>query len=218
MSRRSSPQARCRGRRGEGRTSGGAMVTGGRRTERMKTGKRRRSRASRNDSVGVEVAGVTADLPVRSSRLRAAGVDGDGARTAAGRAGEAGLIPAISGVPAPTGGGGGRGDRGGAGGGVGASSGGRSHRRARRQQRAAAADRAGARVRVRSGKRGGTRRRESRGGLGLLLSTEKARHGDSGDEVRRQRWRQRARSLQCEEDGDFAKTPLPAFSFLFLIL
>ena len=49
----------------------------------MKTGKRRRSRASRNDSVGVEVAGVTADLPARSSRLRAAGVAGgrdDGVR------------------------------------------------------------------------------------------------------------------------------------------
>ena len=78
-----SPESSRRGRRSEERKSDGAMVLGGRRTERMKTGKWRRSRASRDDSVGVEVEGVTVDLPARSSRPPAAGVAGgrdDGAR------------------------------------------------------------------------------------------------------------------------------------------
>ena len=52
-------------------------MLGGRRTERMETGKWRPSRASRDDSVGVEVEEVTAELPTRSARLRAAGDDGE---------------------------------------------------------------------------------------------------------------------------------------------
>ena len=45
----------------------------------MKTGKRRRSRASRDDSVGVEVEEVTAELLVLSACPEMVGIDGDAA-------------------------------------------------------------------------------------------------------------------------------------------
>ena len=73
----SSPGARWCGRGRPGRTDGDAAVLDGRRTERMKTGQWRRSRAPRDDSVGVEVEEVTAGLPTRSARLRAASNAGD---------------------------------------------------------------------------------------------------------------------------------------------
>ena len=69
-----------------------------------------------------------------------------------------------------------------------------------------------ARVRV-SGERA---EGERRGQRACILSSrgDRGQGGrDSGDEVRRQRGRQRTRSLQRGEDGDFAKTPMPAFFF-----
>ena len=54
-------------------------------------------------------------------------------------------------------------------------------------------------------------------GLGLLLSTEQARHGDSGGAVR---WRRRGEALgrYRDDDGDaFLKTPLAVLSLFYFI-
>ena len=68
------------------------------------------------------------------------------------------------------------------------------------------------------GKRGARVARAAGVHLKLQRGPESKEGRDSGDEVRRQRGRQRTRSIQREEDGDFAKKPLPAFFFSVFFL
>ena len=109
-----------------------AAAGGGARWPRLREGKREREEAH----PGQELTPERMPWTVMAGE---AGVDGDGARTAAGRAGETGSIRPTGGVPACTSRRGGVGEVGGAGGGVGLLWGGRSRRRARQQWRRAGA-------------------------------------------------------------------------------